>query len=433
MKRFCCILLIFLLAMASCQTSTIPQNDQDKDTLSQDKEDTQSEQPSIADPDNSPAPSAKELRARKLAAVGIPSPEEEFRGVWVAATDIIALLSGKNDREAVIALDKLMDDCIAYHLNTVIFHVRVNSDAYYCSTIFKPAVAVQDLLSGGFDILSYAVEAAHKRGLDIHAWANPYRIGSNRENAVCQDYIQYGSYYYYIPTSETAQAYIVSGMQEIVDRYDVDGLQYDDYFYTEGTVSADKPADFETEYEIYRAGGGTLSVADWRREAVNSLIRRTYEVAHSKKECVFGISPAYQVEKNYHQKYADVLLWMEKEGYVDYLMPQIYFGFENQTAPFIPTTQTWMGYKKDPSVRVYIGLALYKTGMKNDSNAGSGNSEWFSCQDIMLRQISYLQENNADGYCFFRYSFFDPNMTRDSGYSKDIAAVEVFNLVKQMG
>jgi len=176
MKRFCCILLIFLLAMASCQTSTIPQNDQDKDTLSQDKEDTQSEQPSIADPDNSPAPSAKELRARKLAAVGIPSPEEEFRGVWVAATDIIALLSGKNDREAVIALDKLMDDCIAYHLNTVIFHVRVNSDAYYCSTIFKPAVAVQDLLSGGFDILSYAVEAAHKRGLDIHAWANPYRI-----------------------------------------------------------------------------------------------------------------------------------------------------------------------------------------------------------------------------------------------------------------
>jgi uncharacterized lipoprotein YddW (UPF0748 family) len=124
---------------------------------------------------------------------------------------------------------------------------------------------------------------------------------------------------------------------------------------------------------------------------------------------------------------------MEKEGYVDYLMPQIYFGFENQTAPFIPTTQTWMGYKKDPSVRVYIGLALYKTGMKNDSNAGSGNSEWFSCQDIMLRQISYLQENNADGYCFFRYSFFDPNMTRDSGYSKDIAAVEVFNLVEQMG
>ncbi len=373
----------------------------------------------------------RQKRLQKLVDLGIPTPEEEFRGLWVAATDINAVLKNKNVEEAKLALDSLMDDCIRFRLNTVIFHVRVNSDAYYLSEIFPYANGVKSLLKSGFDILGYAVEAAHARGLDIQAWANPYQVGSDRSHAKCDDYFKYGSYYYYIPTSPAVQDLIVSGMREIIDRYDVDGLQYDDYFYTGGTVPEDEPAYFEAaDYLEYTLSGGTLSVADWRREAVNLLIKRTYETAHSRQECVFGISPAYNIQKNYREKYADILLWMKDEGYIDYIMPQIYFGFENSTAPFAETTEQWVCYERLPSVKLYVGLAIYKTGMKKDDHAGEGKNEWYENNDIMAREVLCAREKNADGYCFFRHAYFTPDTVRDSGYSKDVAAAEIDALLK---
>lgn len=432
MKRIVSLLLIFgLLCLFACQsdpTPDLPHTDPVPDTENNSTTENPDNIPDSTPEQKPEPPSERTLRLQKLKDAGIPVPEEEFRGLWVAATDINAILKDTDADSARAAIDKLMDDCIENRLNTVVFHVRVNSDAYYLSDIFPYANGARTLLESGFDVLGYAVEAAHARGLDIHAWANPYRIGSNKDNARCDDYFKYGSYYYYVPTSPAVQSLIVSGMQEIIDNYKVDGLQYDDYFYTEGTVPDDAPARFEENYADYLSEGGTLSVGDWRRDAVNQLMKKTFEVAHSRRNCVFGISPAYDVEKNYREKYADVLHWMKNAGYIDYILPQIYFGFENSTAPFAETTALWMSYERAPSVSLYVGLALYKTGMKKDDYAGAGVQEWYENSDILKREVLCTRQALTNGFCLFRHAFFDPNMKRDSGYSKEIAAAEVENL-----
>ena len=134
-------------------------------------------------------------------------------------------------------------------MNAVILHVRANSDAYYKSKIFKPVKSVQALIAGGFDPLAYAVQAAHKRGLQLHAWLNPYRIGTDESYAVgdnAKQDVWFSKFsnsqynrrcYYYIPTSTTAQKTILDGVREIVEGYDVDGIHFDDYFYPNNSDS----------------------------------------------------------------------------------------------------------------------------------------------------------------------------------------------------
>lgn len=177
------------------------------------------------------APDLAEALARRRAA-----------GAWVSFYEVEALLKGKTPAEARTAIDSVMENCASYGLNAVFFHVRANSDAYYPSKIFKPAEAIEPLLESGFDPLAYAVEAAHKRGLQLHAWINPYRIGRDVRYAVgdnSQGDRWFSKYsddayntlsYYYIPTSVEVQKTILDGVREVL-AYDVDGVHFDDYFY----------------------------------------------------------------------------------------------------------------------------------------------------------------------------------------------------------
>ena len=358
-----------------------------------------------------------------------PQIQGEFRGVWVSHYEMEDLLTGKDAAGARAALDTLMDNCRSYGMNAVILHVRANSDAYYKSKIFKPVKSVQALIAGGFDPLAYAVQAAHKRGLQLHAWLNPYRIGTDESYAVgdnAKQDVWFSKFsnsqynrrcYYYIPTSTTAQKTILDGVREIVEGYDVDGIHFDDYFYPNNSdskigINHKQAESFETGFKP----GGGQSLGDWRRAAVDALVSQVYAIVHRKKNCVFGISPSHNITRARETEYADTTKWLANRGYIDYLCPQVYFGFEHNSSAFDTCTKEWLRQKKASSVSLLIGVGIYKTGIADDEwadhslPAGTGaRGEWANHDDIMKRQVEFLRgQKDIGGMLFYSYSDFDP-------------------------
>lgn len=356
-----------------------------------------------------------------------PISRTEFRGVWVSYIELQDLLHKNNTPEkAAAAIDAVMERCASLKLNTVIWMVRGHSDAYYDSDLFLPNRYAKQLLSAGFDPLAYAVKAAHKRGLSLHAWVNPYRIGADKSYAVCNDYFAYGGKYYYIPTSATARKKILDGIRELVTAYEVDGIHFDDYFYPSGCATEQKAAAFETDaYAAYKktAGAAAMTPGDWRRNAVNELVSGAYGIVHSREGCELGISPSHDFEKTYGQMFADSKLWLARPGYVDYLCPQVYFGFEHGSAPFDELVTQWLSYPRHARVKLYFGLGLYKVGLSPDRYAHTeeGRTEWQRHGDIMKRSVEYLRRRFAcNGMAFYSYTYLDPAAHRSlSSWEED--------------
>ncbi len=334
---------------------------------------------------------------------------DEVRAVWVPYMEMRTLLESGDAATVRAAIAALMQDCADRGVNTVYLHVRAHSDAYYDSAVFTPHPLAAALLSQGLDPLTCAVEEGHARGLAVHAWINPYRIGTDRSFARCDDVFCDRDRWYYVPTSATAQALIVDGVREIVDRYAVDGVQFDDYFYPEGAVETTVPAAFEADFDP----SGDLSLADWRRDAVNHLIRAVYEVCHRRDGCVFGVSPSYDSARNREQMYADTALWAREAGYVDYLCPQLYVGFAHQYAPFEEELAVWTALERDPSVSLLAGLALYKTGIPDDAYAGDGATEWANGGDVIARQLLAVRAAGWDGAALYSHLSFIASDDRD--------------------
>lgn len=383
---------------------------------------------------------------------GKPQDEgPEFRGVWLSYIELNAMLKDKTAQEVRDALDEVMDNCVSYGLNAVFFHVRANSDAYYKSAYFQPAATAKPLLDAGFDPLSYAVEAAHKRGLALHAWVNPYRIGRNASFRVdgIDDYFvdETGSspVYWYLPTSTTVQKLILDGIRELVGNYAIDGVQYDDYFYPHNVLPDGEPADVEKA--AYEESGGAMPVGDWRRTHVDMLIAASYQAVHSRKGCVFGVSPSHDYTGTREKGYADTVKWLENSGYVDYLCPQIYFGFNHHSSDFARLLEDWSSFTPASTVHLYIGLGTYKIGLGPDQWAGTPDNmparmEWAENTDILKRSITLLREKTCGGMIFYSYTFFNPDTPRSLAswtekngetttqtYDKEIAAQEVENVI----
>ena len=353
---------------------------------------------------------------------------EEMRAVWLSYVELNRLLSVDTVEAVQAALDEVMDNCVSYGVNAVMFHVRANSDAYYASSLFGPAAAAAPWLDAGFDPLAYAVQAAHSRGLELHAWVNPYRVGAKEENKRCDDVFSRtvgdAPVWYYVPSSASVQKLILDGIRELL-RYDIDGVQFDDYFYPTGLMSPQAEA-FEAECTAADAQG----VAEWRRCQGDALVASVCAVVHQKAGCVFGISPSYDLAKTRDSMYADVGRWMAQKGYVDYICPQLYVGFENTSAGFAEVLETWAAYPRDPSVKLYIGLALYKTGLGDDAYAGDGRKEWNENGDIMSRSVQAVRDNPAcSGVMLYSYSFFDPDMARSGPYDREMARQEAQGLI----
>lgn len=362
------------------------------------------------------------------------TPAGEMRAMWVSYMELNNLFrSCSTAAQAKQAIDGILDTMEDFKLNTLFFHVRANSDAYYQSSYFKSAASVSRLISAGFDPLGYAVEAAHKRGIALHAWVNPYRAGKDTSYLVSEipTLTDSASRYYYVPTSAAAQQLILNGIRELVNNYAIDGIQYDDYFYPSGVLEETTVYSYESaDYEAYQESGGSLSVADWRRAAVDTLIAGTHTVTKSKNR-IFGVSPAVNAQNTYDKLYADPKKWMSESGYIDYICPQIYTGFEHSGSAFDTMTDEWLSYPRHSSVKLYVGIAVYKAGLLSDPWAGNGKTEWASNSDVLKRSVLYLRSKGISGMAFYSYSYLIPDKVADLSATNDVtvACKEIENLL----
>lgn len=368
----------------------------------------------------------------------------ELRGVWLSYLTWNNLPDGQAAFQK--AVDQMLDNCRSWGLNAVFVHARSHSDATYVSSVYPWSKFVSGAQgrNPGYDPFGYLLQAAHARGLQVHAWINPYRItgylmpwedvsaessakkwlsdgdSSNDRYVLLHD----GNYYYNL-SAEPVKQMVIEGVRELVRNYEIDGLHFDDYFYPELDDTAESR---QFDRPEYLASGSSLPIAQWRRDQVSDLVRRTYQAVKAEKPDIpFGISPQGYVEhlKSDCNLFVDIDRWMSEDGFIDYIMPQLYWGFETKTpagtpAPyaFDANLNTWIGLKNRGNVKLYLGLGLYNAGTKvQDYNEVS---EWLRCDDIISRQvIAGRRSGQVSGFCFYSYESF----------LEDAARREVANLI----
>ena len=359
------------------------------------------------------------------------SDGDELKGVWISYLEWERLPKERKSFEK--AVDQMFDNVKSWGMNAVFVHVRSHSDAmypsdYYPWSKFASGSAGKD---PGYDPLEYMIKAAHARGLKFHAWLNPYRVtgylmswdevsdsspakqwfGSGDE-AGSRRVLKQGGSWYYNPSFPEVRELVTKGVAEIVENYQVDGIHFDDYFYPE--LDNANPSRY-FDLPEYLTSGSKLSVDNWRRANVNQLVAETYHTVKSiNPSVVFGISPRGYVKelRSSQELFTDIDTWMSMEGYIDYIMPQLYWGFETRTAAGNPAPyafennlKTWIDLKKRGNAKLYLGLAAYRAG--TDTKDYTGASEWLRRDDILKRQVEMGRASGqVSGYCFYSYSSF---------------------------
>ncbi len=342
----------------------------------------------------------------------IADTPEELIGVWVTYSEMDTLFSSETGFEK--AFEELVKKCKDFGINNLFIHIRPFCDSVYESKLF-PKSSYASGYNG--DALKYMVEVCHDYSLKIHAWINPYRVStaSNDINTLpensparvwCTDELSENDKnvlitengIYLNPAEKDVKKLILTGVREIIENYNVDGIHLDDYFYPTDEAEFDKAS-----YEAYKQTVTVpLDLPDWRRKNVSSLIHTLYcAVKAHNKEILFGVSPAADIDRCYNKLFADVEAWAHG-GYVDYIMPQIYFGFEYpiDKFKFDNLLLYWSALLEDTNAEFYVGLANYKIGTANEPD----KTEWNEKTDIISRQIELLRQEKAHGFVFFSYS-----------------------------
>ena len=342
--------------------------------------------------------------------IGLAS-ENEVRAIYFSYIELENYIKDKIVDEAKENIDSIISNMVSDGFNWIILHVRPFSDSIYPSNIFLPSKSVTDS-DLSFDVLDYFIEVAHSKEVEVHAWINPYRISSDENYIISEGHPAYdfvgtnnimsiaGKGVFYNPASDDVTSLIVSGVEEIVSNYEVDGIHFDDYFYPCDDIDLDN-------YSLYIDSGGEMTLDEYRLDNVSRMISSVYSAIKAiDEEVVFGIAPQGNIDNNYTLEYLDVKKILSESGYVDYIMPQIYFGFLNEARPFVETIEEWSSLIEVSSIDLIPALSLYKSGSE-DQYAGSGSKEWIDNVDILKRQIVYaMGVSNCVGFSIFRYDHF---------------------------
>ncbi len=347
--------------------------------------------------------------------------KREMRAAWVATVYRIDWPTSVNNASAQKAeLNAYLDDLKAQNFNAIFLQVRTMCDAFYQSS-YEPWSSYLTGTRGknpGYDPLAYAVEQCHARGIQCHAWINPYRWSTGTDWNTEQDKQLKNSGMLLSHTSgsttttilnpglpETRQR-IVNVIKEIINNYDVDGVIFDDYFYPEGIPTNSSAGD----YNLWNDSGVDMTFADWRRNNVNMMVRDVYNmIQETKPEVRFGISPAGVAgtrstsaaqhgvtpcptgsDWQYNGIFSDPLAWLE-QGTIDYISPQLYWKTNHSTNPFGPLTQWWSYIAKHYGRHHYASHSI--SFLASQSNT---TTDWAE----IVQQINYSRqytEDNAPG------------------------------------
>lgn len=358
-----------------------------------------------------------------------PESDEEMRGVWVSYMELsMENESSKTQKAFEDKFTEIVQKCRESGFNTLIVQVRPFCDALYKSSYFPWS----HILTGTqgenpqYDALQIMCDICKENNLKIHAWINPYRVSSNETPKKLSDnnpYIKNSEIgiktdngIFLDPSNETAQQLISDGVKEIAENYDVDGIQFDDYFYPTEDESFDKK-----QYDAYIEKYGkenSMSLDNWRMQNVNTLICKVYRTIKSVDSSVeFGISPQGNIGNN-DGLYADVKSWCTCKGFADYICPQIYFSLENPALTFEDCLNSWTSLDFGENVKLYVGLGGYKAG-----NGEYDEETWLLSDSILADEYDILRNNKSvRGFMLYSYSCLED----------DTAKKEINNLINAL-
>ncbi len=345
-----------------------------------------------------------------LLALSVQS-KERVRATWIATVAHIdwpheeTIGNSEQQKQDLIAF---IDQLGAVGINTIFFQARPTADALYASQI-EP---VSHWLTGeqgewgeavAWDPLAVAIEEAHKRGIALHAWINPYRVNigkikiedlaDNHPMRVHPEWFwEYGTQWYFDPSLEETRVWLCNVVRDIVERYEVDGIHMDDYFYPypiKGEVLPDADR-FEA------APRGFEHIEDWRRDNVNLTIREVSRtVRGTRKGVEFGISPFGIYKTNFEQLYADIVLWAQ-EGWIDYVVPQLYWAIDSTSETDYAALARWWGKSLPEKCQLYTGHAMYRMGQ---------GKHWKNGNEIVRQNVCNQEVVEIDGECYYSAKF----------------------------
>lgn len=374
---------------------------------------------------------------------------DPMKGVWVSTVSNLDYPKEPTESSETLKAEAItiLDNCKALGFNAVILQVRPASDAFYKSNIFPWS----QWLTGsqgtapdnGFDPLAFWVEEAHKRGMELHAWINPYRITTNgvplaslADGNPAKQHPEYAvmytnGNYYYDPAIPEVRQLLIDGLMEIVNNYNVDGIHMDDYFYPGSEFNDSR------SYEAY--SDGKQDIGDWRRNNVNMLIQGIRDaIDKSGKDVEFGISPCgiwanksysplgsdtngYQ---SYYDIYADTRKWA-LDNTIDYIAPQIYWEVGHKAADYATVANWWADTLKNSKTKLYIGIGDYRC-----DDAGS-SSVWYNGAAI-AKQLEYNKSlPKITGVIHFRYGSVVKNSQLSNIVKNDNTGVSVPQTIKE--
>jgi uncharacterized lipoprotein YddW (UPF0748 family) len=380
-----------------------------------------------------------------------PKPQREFRAAWVATVGNIDWPSkpGLTTAEQKAEMVTILDRAAQLKLNAIIFQVRPACDAMYASQIepwsYYLTGAMGQAPQPFYDPLAFAVEEAHKRGLELHAWFNPYRaLVAAEKSPVAANHIskkhpqlvrQYGKYLWLDPGEKAVQDYSLSVIMDVVKRYDVDGVHFDDYFYPyKEKDSSGKDMEFPDDASWKRFGaGGKLSRDDWRRENVNTFISRVYRSIKAAKPYVkFGVSPfgiwrpgypqQIQGYDAYEKLYADSKKWLAN-GWLDYFAPQLYWGIEPPEQSF-PVLLKWWDAQNSKGRHVWPGMNTTRAGSRERPEGGDrrGRSVRWESEEILNQIRIARKQSTSSGHIHWNMKSLMRNSALDDALVKNVYA-----------
>lgn len=353
-------------------------------------------------------------------------PKNEFRGVWIATVVNIDWPKKSNDSVAKQKADylQILDTYQKLNYNAVIVQIRSVGDAFYPSEL----APWSRFLTGKegkaptpyYDTLEWMIDEAHKRGFEFHAWLNPYRatfdlnksqLSPNHDVFKHPEWmITYGGKIYYNPALPEVQDHLAKVVEEVVLKYDIDAIHFDDYFYPYKI----KSETFNDTASFKKYGNG-MSLDDWRRNNVTTFVKNIHQVIKSNKPWVqFGISPfgvwrnksvdpkgsdTQSGQTNYDDLFADPILWMQNK-WIDYLLPQLYWSIGHKTASYSKLIKWWS--ENTNGVNLYMGNGTYK--IKNDSD-----KNWNNIQEIPNQIDLTRSYPNVQGNAFYSAKWFINN------------------------
>ena len=426
--------LTLLLALVACE-DTVPEETTPQATEAPTAAPTEKETEPMTEPETTEAPTEAptEPETEKVPDGTIPfvpsHPETidtDWKAIWLSQFDLQSIYTSgtaqRSEADFRQRMTKVLDNVKSDGFNTVVLQLRPNADSIYPSDVYPPSKYAAGSYAGTFtyDPVTIIIELCKERGLSVHGWINPMRGMTDAEikqvddkylikqwyndTTKKNDYIvKNGNNWYLNIAHPEVRKLICDGAAEILERYDVDGIHMDDYFYPTTDAAFDAKA-----YAAYKTGGGTLDLASWRKDSLSTLVAELYATVKTHDlRALFGISPAGNINTVMNNHYADVVTWCGNPGYIDYICPQVYFGFEHASWAFDKTCGIWQDIIKTDYVSLIVGVTFGKALSGVDNYAGAaGKDEWTRHKDIMVRSLKHTETlQECVGITVFCYQY----------------------------